>query len=94
MGNVFRILKRDVLRLLKAPAAVLVVLVLLVLPSLYSWYNIAAFWNPYEATGNLTVSVVNLDTGAENDLTGALKVGDQVTEELLANEMLNFVSQD
>lgn len=94
MGNVLRILKRDLLRLLKAPAALIVVGALLLLPSLYTWYNVVAFWNPYEATGNLTVCVVNNDAGVENKLTGALNVGDRVTEELLANDKLNFIAKD
>ena len=93
MGNVFRILKRDVLRLVKAPAALIVVGALMVLPSLYSWYNVLAFWNPYEATGNLTVCIVNEDSGAENDLTGPLNVGNLLEEELHANEQLHFISE-
>ena len=94
MGNVLSILKRDVLRLLKTPAAMVVVIALLVLPSLYTWYNVEAFWNPYDETGNLRVCVVNQDKGAENDLVGELNVGDEVTEELLANEQLEFVEED
>ncbi len=93
MGNVLRILKRDVLRLLKAPAAIIVVGALLVLPSLYTWYNVVAFWNPYEATGNLKVCVVNQDAGASNKLAGEIDVGARVTEELLANDKLAFVSE-
>ena len=94
MGNVLRILRRDILRLLKAPAALVVVGALMVLPSLYTWYNVLAFWNPYEATGNLSVSVVNQDAGAETELTGQLNVGDTVTEALLENEKLNFAEED
>jgi len=93
MRNVLRILKRDTLRLLKAPAALIVVVALMVLPSLYTWYNVLAFWNPYEATGNLAVSVVNQDAGVKTELTGALNVGDKVADELLANEKLNFIAQ-
>lgn len=36
MGNVLRVFKRDVLRLLKAPCALVVVIALLVLPSVYT----------------------------------------------------------
>ena len=46
MGNVLRVFKRDVLRLLKAPCALVVVIALLVLPSVYTWYNVVGFWNP------------------------------------------------
>ncbi len=94
MGNVLRILKRDTLRLLKAPAALVVALALVVLPSLYTWYNVVAFWNPYEATGNMTVYVVNQDKGTVNDLAGEIDIGARVTEELQKMDKLNFVVSD
>ena len=59
MKNVLRVLKRDFLRILKAPASIVVVLALIVLPSLYTWFNVVVFWNPYGNTGNLRVCVVN-----------------------------------
>lgn len=93
MGNVARILKRDIMRLLKAPAALVVAAALLVLPSLYTWYNVVAFWNPYEATGNLKVCVVNQDAGTENELAGEIDVGARLTEELLKMDKLKFVSE-
>ncbi|MFQ9180554.1 MAG: hypothetical protein ACLR3C_12075 [Eggerthella lenta] len=40
MGNVLRVFKRDVLRLLKAPCALVVVIALLVLPSVYAHFNV------------------------------------------------------
>lgn len=43
MGNVLRVFKRDVIRLLKAPAALTVVVFLVVLPSLYTWFNVIGF---------------------------------------------------
>ena len=91
MGNVLRIFKRDVLRLIKAPAALVVVVALMVLPSLYTWYNVLAFWDPYNSTGGLQVRVVNQDLGADNELTGKLNVGESVTEGLLGNDKLDFV---
>ena len=54
MRNVLKILKRDLLRLLKTPQALVVVFALMVIPSLYTWYNFIGFWNPYDNTGNLT----------------------------------------
>ena len=82
MGNVLRVFKRDVLRLLKAPCALVVVIALLVLPSVYTWYNVVGFWNPYDNTGNLRVCVVNEDAGASSELTGELHVGAMIVEEL------------
>lgn len=96
MRNVWLVLKRDILRLLKTPPALVVVLFLVVLPSIYTWYNVAGFWNPYDNTGALRVCVVNEDSGASSELTGQLDVGDQVIEGLKENDQLDwqFVSRD
>lgn len=90
MGNVLRVVKRDVLRLLKTPAALVVVIALLVLPSVYTWYNVVGFWNPYDNTGNLRVSVVNEDAGGSSELTGELHVGDMIVEQLQENAQLDW----
>lgn len=94
MGNVLRVLERDAMRLLKAPAALVVVLALLVLPSVYTWYNVLGFWNPYDNTGNLRVCVVNDDEGAMNEITGQLNVGDRIVEQLSENDQLKWVFED
>ena len=94
MGNVVRVLKRDIMRLLRAPAALAVVLALLVLPSAYTWYNVIAFWNPYDNTGNLRVCVVNEDAGGESDVTGAIDVGDMIVAELAENTQLAWEFTD
>ena len=94
MGNVLRVLKRDVLRLLKTPPALVVVLALLVLPSVYTWYNVVGFWDPYNNTGALRVCVVNEDEGGSSDLTGELHVGDMIVDELHGNTQLDWVFVD
>ena len=48
MGNVLRVFARDMKRLAKTPAAWVVALALIVLPSLYAWINVYGFWNPYD----------------------------------------------
>ena len=96
MKNVLRVLKRDFLRILKAPASIVVVLALIVLPSLYTWFNVVGFWNPYGNTGNLRVCVVNEDAGSSSDLTGAINLGDMVVEQLHDDDQLgwDFVDYD
>lgn len=96
MKNVFRVLKRDILRLLKVPPAMVVIIALLVLPSLYTWYNVLGFWDPYESTGHLHVCVVNEDEGADSELTGHIDVGQMIVDELHGNDQLDwqFVSYD
>lgn len=88
------LLKRDIVRLLKTPAAFTVVLALIVLPSLYTWYNVIGFWNPYDNTKNLKVCVVNEDAGTYNDLTGNINVGDMVVEGLEEDDQLGWTFVD
>lgn len=90
MGNILRILKRDILRLLKTPPALVVICALLVIPSLYTWYNVRAFWNPYESTGNLRVEVVNQDEGGSSELTGQINIGELVVDALHENDQLKW----
>lgn len=94
MGNVWRVFKRDVRRLIKVPPAMVVILALLFLPSAYTWYNVIGFWNPYDNTGNLRVCVVNEDAGGQTELTGQLDVGDQIVEQLQQNTQLDWVFTD
>lgn len=94
MKNALRVLKRDYLRLLKAPAALTVVFVLVVLPSLYTWFNVVGFWDPYGNTGNIRVCVVNEDEGATMDGMGDLDLGGQVVDQLQTNDQLGWTFTD
>ena len=90
MRNVFRVFWRDVKRIAKVPQAWLVILFLIVLPSLYTWFNVLGFWDPYENTGNLRVCVVNEDAGAHDDTLGDLQLGDDVVAQLEENDQLGW----
>ncbi len=94
MGNVLKILRRDLARLAHTPPAIVVILALLLLPSLYTWYNVIGFWNPYDNTGNLTVCVVNEDKGGTTELTGDMNVGDKIVEQLHGNDQLHWEFTD
>ena len=91
MGNVLRVFWRDVKRIAKVPQAWSVVLFLMVLPSLYTWFNVAAFWGPYDNTSNLRVCVVNEDRGAHDDMLGDLDLGNQIVDQLEDNDQLDWV---
>ena len=96
MKNVLLILKRDLLRLVKAPAALIVVLALIAIPSLYTWINVYGFWNPYNNTENMRICFVNEDAGGTNELTGEMNLGDMIDETLRDNHQLGwaFMSRD
>ena len=94
MSNVLLLLKRDFKRLFHAPAALVVVAFLVFLPSLYTWFNVAGFWNPYDNTGNMRVCVVNEDDGSYTDLVGSINMGDEIVDELSRNSQLGWVFTD
>ena len=96
MKNVLRILKRDLLRLVKAPAALIVVVALIALPSLYTWVNVYGFWNPYNNTENMRICFVTEDKGGTNELTGEMNLGNMIDETLRDNHQLGwaFMSRD
>ena len=78
MKTSFGIFLRDLKALGRNPAALFVILALLVLPGLYAWYCIVANWDPYAHTENVPIAVVNEDEGATSDLTGEVNIGKQV----------------
>ena len=95
MRNAFRIFRRDMKRLLRNPAAILVLIGVSILPSLYAWFNIAANIDPYANTSGIKVAVANLDTDAtHDDLT--INAGSQIINQLKENDQLGwtFVSKD
>ena len=73
-----------------------VVIVLLVItPSLYAWFNIASSWDPYGGTGNLQVAVVNDDEGYKGELVPVtINIGNTVVSQLHANDSFNWVFVD
>ncbi|WP_392391630.1 YhgE/Pip family protein [Slackia piriformis] len=90
VGNVLRVFWRDVKRIAKVPPAWLVVVFLIVLPSIYTWFNVIGFWNPYENTGNMRVCVVNEDKSVEDETLGHLDLGAQIIGELENNDQLGW----
>ncbi|HBI63469.1 MAG TPA: YhgE/Pip domain-containing protein, partial [Lachnospiraceae bacterium] len=63
MKNIWKIIKNDFQHISTNVVAVVLVIGLCALPSLYAWFNIFSNWNPYEeeATSNLKIAVVSKD---------------------------------
>ncbi|HEY4600029.1 MAG TPA: YhgE/Pip domain-containing protein [Cerasibacillus sp.] len=62
---------------------------LIILPSLYAWFNIKASWDPYSQTDQIPVGVVNEDIGATirgNDLD----VGGELIDTLKENKSFEW----
>ena len=90
MLNSLRILRRDLLRLIKVPAAWVVIVGLSFIPSLYAWFNIVGFWDPYGNTSHIRVAVANSDRGAELPSGTTLNIGDQLEAQLKENDQMGW----
>ena len=73
----------------------LIILGLVLLPSIFSWYNVLACWDVFHNTGNLKVAVVNNDEGYQSDLVPMkVNMGEQIASSLRANEQMDWVFTD
>ncbi|MBC1604862.1 YhgE/Pip domain-containing protein [Listeria rocourtiae] len=100
MKKIWGIFILDWRRLFKAPIALMLVLALVILPSLYAWFNIEALWDPYSNTSGIKVAVVIEDKGAEITVPGKspqqVNIGTQLKKQLRENDSLGwtFTSED
>lgn len=95
MRSIVQIYARDLRRIVVNPAAAVIIAGLVILPSLYAWFNIAAMWDPYSQTSRLPVAVVDQDAGTT--LRGQpINVGKQIETALADNPKIgwSFVDED
>ncbi|MGL4847767.1 MAG: YhgE/Pip family protein [Clostridium sp.] len=90
MKNILKIFKKDVVKIVTNWVALVVVMGLIILPSLYAWFNIKSSWDPYGNTKGIKIAIVNEDKGAE--FKGKeINVGKEVVDELKNNDSLGWV---
>lgn len=83
------IFKKDIKSIVTNWVAAILIGGLMLLPSLYAWFNIKASWDPYSQTDQLPVAVVNEDTGATvRDIE--LNIGEEVVKELKDNKDMDW----
>ncbi|MFJ4045856.1 YhgE/Pip family protein [Microbacterium sp. NPDC089987] len=94
--NAWSVYRRDLGRLARVSKAWIIIIGVIVTPSLYAWFNIVAFWDPYSNTQQVSVAIVNQDAGASSDLTGHIDIGGELVGELKQNDELgwDFVDED
>lgn len=95
MKNIFRIYIRDMKRLFTNWAAIVIALVIILIPSLYSLTNIKASWDPYGNTSGLKIAVVNKDKGTTYKEQN-INLGEDVIDKLQDDDSMDwqFVSED
>ena len=94
LGVIFAIFARDVKRVLRNPVALVIALGMIVMPSAYAWYVVAANWDPDSNTADMLVAVANEDAGADSPETGHLDVGAQVVAQLHDNHEMGWEFTD
>ncbi len=92
MKDTLRLARDDLRRAFSTVMSGIVMFGLLVIPSLFTWFNVIASWDPFSETDNLTVAVASSDEGYQSDLVPLrINVGEQVLSALRANDQLNWV---
>lgn len=95
MKNIFEVFITDFKRIKTNVVAVVIIIGLVILPSLYAWFNILSNWDPYgeDSTAKIKVAVASDDEGTE--LEGIyFNMGDEVLSALEANTSIGWVFTD
>lgn len=89
MKNVFRIYKRDMTKIFTNWVALIMMLVIIIIPSLYSLINIDASWDPYSNTKGIKIVVINEDKGTY--FKGQdINIGNELVDNLKENDKLGW----
>ena len=95
MKKIWQLFVGDLKRLRSNVVTGIIVLGLIALPSIFSWYNMIAAWDVFGNTGNLKIAVASVDEGYESDLVPVkINVGEQVISALRANNQIKWVFTD
>lgn len=89
MKKSFHIFQRDLSRLLHNKAAILVLIGVCLLPSLYAWFNIAANLDPYGNTSKIKVAIACLDKEASSENL-SINAGKEIVKNLKENKQLGW----
>lgn len=93
MRNILAIFKDDLKKISHNYVAIIIMAGLIIIPSLYAWFNIVANWDPYANTGNIAIAVANNDTGVTIG-TQSINAGKEVVNELKENHSMDWTFVD
>lgn len=94
MKNIWKIFTGDLKKLVKQPFALVIIIGMCVIPSLYAWFNIFANWDPYANTGGIPVAVVSLDKDYTRKDGSVVNMGESVLESLHSNTSVKWIFLD
>ena len=91
MNTMWKLFTGDIKRLTSNVVSIIIVIGLVMIPGLFTWFNVAACWDPFSNMKNLKFAVANVDEGYRSDLIPVkVTVGDQVVNALRANSQLDW----
>lgn len=89
MGKIFHIFANDLKTVCTNIVALVVVVGIVILPALYSWFNIASNWDPYSSTDKMPFAVCNMDKGYT--YSGIeINAGHEIVEALKGNPKMGW----
>ena len=92
MRTIWAIYRADLRRAHRSLIASVVVFGLVVIPSLFTWFNVAASWDPFGNTKSLRIAIANTDAGYKSDLVPLhVNIGDSVVSALRKNDNFDWV---
>ena len=95
MSNIWKIFTLELRQLFSNVVTIIITLGLVLMPSLFTWYNVLSCWDVFDNTGDLKVAVASLDRGYESELFPLeVNVGEEVISALRANEQIDWVFTD
>ncbi|MGV0869181.1 YhgE/Pip family protein [Corynebacterium kalidii] len=92
MKNALSILRSDLRGVKNNVMTSILIFGLVVIPLLFSTFNVLASWNPFGNTDQLKIAVASADEGHESDLASLrINLGDQVLSQLSRNDQIDWV---
>ena len=90
MKNILAIFKADVRGLVKNVLALIIIIGLCILPSLYAWFNIYSNWDPYANTGNIKIAAYSEDEGYTGEDGAVQNMGGKILDNLKENTAIGW----
>ena len=92
MMSARKVFTQDIRSIRRNVMTALVVFGLVIIPMLFSVFNVLASWDPFSRTDELKIAVASTDEGYKSDLAALdVNVGDQVLAQLSRNRQIDWV---
>lgn len=92
MNNILTIFRNDLRAIRGNVMTGVIVFGLVIIPLLFTGFNVLASWDPFSNTDRLKIAVASNDEGHESDLASLrLNLGDEVLSQLSRNEQVDWV---